>query len=292
MKSITLSSIFATGALLLAQSSVVAAAAQQTYVGCFTDSTPLESQGSYQYQSNGYCMNLCYGDNKAVFGLYNSDTCFCGDELPAKSSEEDSDDKCNKPCAAWPTVMCGGSSAYSVYLTGYKSNVAYYSSGDDDSDSSSSSSNSTSTTSSNSSSDDSTTTSTDDNSAATVTTTSNSDAEMATVTSNPDESSSDKKDGPNTAAIAAGVVIGVVGFAALVGAGFFLWRFKKRHPADQRLGEMSNVEQFGKPVSQDSMSDSRFDGDFMAQRRQSNGSIDDDRDFSRRILQVTNPDRH
>jgi cell wall integrity and stress response component len=34
------------------------------------------------------------------------------------------------------------------------------------------------------------------------------------------------------------------------------------------------------------MSDSRFDGDFMAQRRQSNGSIDDDQDFSRRILQV------
>lgn len=103
---------------------------------------------------------------------------------------------------------------------------------------------------------------------------------------------SDKKEGPNTAAIAAGVVIGVVGFAALVGAGFFLWRFKNRHPGDQRMREMSNVEQFGKPVSRDSAADSRFDGDFMAQRRQSNGSIDDDRDFSRRILQVTNPDRH
>jgi cell wall integrity and stress response component len=83
----------------------------------------------------------------------------------------------------------------------------------------------------------------------------------------------------------------VVGLAALVGAGFFLWRFKTRHPADNRLREMSNVEQFGKPMSQDSMSESRFDGDFGAQRRQSNGSIDDDRDFSRRILQVTNPDR-
>ncbi|KAL4930739.1 WSC domain-containing protein [Aspergillus undulatus] len=289
MKSFTLSSVFATGALLLAQSSPVVGAAQQTYIGCFTDSTPLKSQGSYQYQSNGYCMNLCYNDGKAVFGLYNSDTCLCGDEIPAKSNEEDSDDKCNKPCAAWPTVMCGGSDAYSVYLTGYKSNVAYYSDGSDD-DSSSSSSNSSTSTTSSSDSDDSTT-STDDSSVATATTTGGS-AEMATVTSSPDESSDNKKDGPNTAAIAAGVVIGVVGFAALVGAGFFLWRFKKRHPADQRRGEMSNVEQFGKPVSQDSMSDYRFDGDFMAQRRQSNGSIDDDRDFSRRILQVTNPDRH
>lgn len=114
---------------------------------------------------------------------------------------------------------------------------------------------------------------------------------MATVTTSPD-SDSNKKDGPNTAAIAAGAVIGVVGFAAIVGAGFFLWRFKKRHPADQRIREMGNVEQFGKPMSRDSMSDFRFDGDYMAQRRQSNGSIDDDRDFSRRILQVTNPDRH
>lgn len=49
----------------------------------------------------------------------------------------------------------------------------------------------------------------------------------------------------------------------------------------------NNIDSFGaKPMSQSSMSDSRFDGDFMAQRRQSNGSIDDDQDFSRRILQV------
>jgi cell wall integrity and stress response component len=50
----------------------------------------------------------------------------------------------------------------------------------------------------------------------------------------------------------------------------------------------NDIDNFGaKPMSQSSQSDSRFDGDFMAQRRQSNGSIDDDQDFSRRILQVT-----
>lgn len=99
------------------------------------------------------------------------------------------------------------------------------------------------------------------------------------------------KDGPNTAAIAAGVVVGVVGFCSLVGAGFFLWRFRKRtNVRPQYSNNAGATEHFGKPMSQDSMSDSRFDGDFMAQRRQSNGSIDDDQDFSRRILQVTNPD--
>ncbi|KAL4860800.1 hypothetical protein BDV12DRAFT_181094 [Aspergillus spectabilis] len=272
MKSITLSSVFATAVLLLAGSSP-ATAQQEDYVGCFSSSKPLEDQGSYQYQSNGYCLNLCYKKGNAVFGLYNEKYCLCGDMIPAKSTKE-SDDSCNTPCAAWPIVNCGGTDAYSIYRTGYSDNVQYYSSG------SSSSSNSTSTT----SSDDSTTTSSSESSST------NTGKPAAETQSNAANEES-KKDGPNTATIAAGVVIGVVGLAALVGAGFFLWRFKTRHPADNRLREMSNVEQFGKPMSQDSMSEARFDGDFGAQRRQSNGSIDDDRDFSRRILQVTNPDR-
>lgn len=98
----------------------------------------------------------------------------------------------------------------------------------------------------------------------------------------------DKKDsGPNTAAIAAGVVVGVVGFCALVGAVFFLWRFRNRKAAENQYRRSVGADNYGgKPMSQSSMSDSRFDGDFMAQRRQSNGSIDDDQDFSRRILQV------
>lgn len=86
----------------------------------------------------------------------------------------------------------------------------------------------------------------------------------------------------NTAAIAAGVVVGVVGVAALAGAAFFFYRSRKQKARGYRGGRDS-----GPP----SMSDSRFDGQYMAQRRQSNGSIDDDQDFSRRILQVTNPDR-
>ncbi|KAL2811137.1 WSC domain-containing protein [Aspergillus granulosus] len=276
MKSISVSSVLAASLMLLAGSSP-AAAQQESYVGCFTSFKPLEDQGSYQFQSNGYCLNLCYGKGYSVFGLYNTDHCFCGNKLPAKSTKEDSDDMCNKSCAAWPSVMCGGSNAYSVYLTGLEPNVPYYSSGTSSSSTTSSSSNSTATQTSGSSA------------------STNSEVAVETFSSAPtaESSNKDKKDdGPNTAAIAAGVVIGVVGLAALIGAAFFLYRFKTRHPADNRLREMRNVEQFGKHTTSDSMSDSRFDGDFMAQRRQSNGSIDDDRDFSRRILQVTNPDRH
>ncbi|KAL3470537.1 hypothetical protein BJX99DRAFT_47956 [Aspergillus californicus] len=277
MRSINVSSVLATTVLLLA-GSTPAAAQQETYIGCFSSSKPLKDQGSYEYQSNGYCMNLCYNNGNSVFGLFNKDHCFCGDTLPVKSDLVD-DDNCNRGCAAWPTVMCGGTDAYSVYLTGKESNVPYLSTGSSSSSSSNSSSSST---------DDSDSSTTQTGGASTTTA---EDVAVATATaSSNDSGDKSEKDGPNTAAIAAGVVIGVVGLAALVGAGFFLWRFKKRHPADQRMREMGTVEQFGKPVSHDSMSDSRFDGDFMAQRRQSNGSIDDDRDFSRRILQVTNPD--
>lgn len=113
-----------------------------------------------------------------------------------------------------------------------------------------------------------------------------SDGSVTTVTAANETNGADKDSGPNTAAIAAGVVVGVVGFCALVGAGFFLWRFRKRKSIEEEYRRNAAIDQYGKPKSASTMSDSRFDGDFLAQRRQSNGSIDDDQDFSRRILQV------
>ncbi|RHZ46144.1 WSC domain-containing protein [Aspergillus thermomutatus] len=235
--------------------------------------------------SNGYCQQLCLKSNSLVFALTKGSNCLCGNQLPAKSAKT-SDSDCNVKCAGWPDVMCGGEDAFSVYLTGLSSKVSYYS----DDSSSSTNSSSTSTT----------------NGGSTVTTGSHGQVvtqgeQTVIVTAPASEADSTNgansqqksSNGPNTAAIAAGVVVGVVGFCSLVGAGFFLWRFRKRTNVQPQYSNNAANEHFGKPMSQDSMSDSRFDGDFMAQRRQSNGSIDDDQDFSRRILQVTNPDhRH
>ncbi|KAF4241215.1 hypothetical protein CNMCM6457_006318 [Aspergillus fumigatiaffinis] len=231
--------------------------------------------------SNGYCQQLCLkSNNNLVFALTKGSNCLCGNVLPAKSAKT-ADSDCNVKCAGWPDVMCGGASTFSVYLTGLSSNVPYY---QDDDSSASTNSSSTSTT----------------NGGSTVTTgsqgqvvTQGEQTVVVTAASGNGVGATnglneeEKKDGPNTAAIAAGVVVGVVGFCSLVGAGFFLWRFRKRtNVQPQYSNNAGATEHFGKPVSQDSMSDSRFDGDFMAQRRQSNGSIDDDQDFSRRILQV------
>lgn len=163
----------------------------------------------------------------------------------------------------------GGKNTYSVYLVDEsdESSVSTASSGD----SSSSSSSSTST----------------DTSSPTKTHIETNNGQTILVTQAPESQGAETKEDDggksNTAAIAAGVVVGVVGFFALIGAAFFFYRFKKRKASGNYLNN-GPIEHYNKPMS--TSSNSRFDGDFMAQRRQSNGSIDDDQDFSRRILQV------
>lgn len=265
MRFSTIRSAFLTSTLFFAASVPVMAAGSSSK-GCYSDATPLKDQGPYTFQSSGYCKTQCTKKNKAVYALYQGSNCLCGDEIPA-SSKKVSDDECNVSCNGYPSDKCGGDNAYAVYLTGESDDVKTYGSSSSTDSSSSTSTDGTVETSG----------------GHTVT------ATAASETGSTDETSKDS--GPNTAAIAAGVVVGVVGFCALVGAGFFLWRFRKRKGMQNEYSRNARIDNFGKPKSTSSMSDSRFDGDFLAQRRQSNGSIDDDQDFSRRILKVTNPDR-
>lgn len=106
----------------------------------------------------------------------------------------------------------------------------------------------------------------------------------ASTTSAPTE---DK--GPNTAGIAAGVVVGVLALAAIIGGVFFYLRRQRRLEVEDEYRRQAAVNQFvsgGKlHTSNSSMTDSRLDPEFMA-RRQSNGSIADNEDYSRRILKV------
>ncbi|EER44152.1 WSC domain-containing protein [Histoplasma capsulatum var. duboisii H88] len=97
--------------------------------------------------------------------------------------------------------------------------------------------------------------------------------------------------GPNKAGIAAGVVVGIVALGAIIGGGFFFMKYKKRKAVEEEYRRNATISSFvsgGKPLSsqQSSLSDSRLDQAMMSHRRQSNGSIADDQDFSRRILQT------
>ena len=101
-------------------------------------------------------------------------------------------------------------------------------------------------------------------------------------------SQSNSSKGPNKAGIAAGAVVGVVALCALVGGLFFYLRNRKRRAADDEYHRNATGSHAGGagPLSSSSMSDSRLEPSVMMQRRQSDGSIADNQDYSRRILKV------
>jgi cell wall integrity and stress response component len=98
-----------------------------------------------------------------------------------------------------------------------------------------------------------------------------------------------KKSGPNKAGIAAGVVVGVVVIVAIIGGVLFYLRHRRRRAVEEEYRRQAAVNSFvsGNKLhtSNSSMTDSRLDPEFMM-RRQSNGSIADNEDYSRRILKV------
>ncbi|KAL9045480.1 MAG: hypothetical protein Q9214_001478, partial [Letrouitia sp. 1 TL-2023] len=96
-----------------------------------------------------------------------------------------------------------------------------------------------------------------------------------------------KAKGPNTAGIAAGVVVGIAAVGAVAGGLFLFLRNRKRRAVEagyHRDSASSIVGETRPPPSSHSMSDSRLEPSVMMQRRQSDGSIADNQDYSRRIL--------
>ena len=101
--------------------------------------------------------------------------------------------------------------------------------------------------------------------------------------------SSDPSGGSNKVGIAVGVTVAVVAVAVVIGALFFWMRHRKNRAIQEerdRLQSMTNTVTGEKPGSSYSLGDSRLNQSVMFQRRQSDGSIADNEDYSRRILQV------
>ena len=101
-----------------------------------------------------------------------------------------------------------------------------------------------------------------------------------------------KPSGTNKAAIAAGAVVGVVVLCAFLGGLFFFFRQKRRKEMQREhrrsaaiISNLANHSE--KPPSTLSLSDSRLEPSVMFSRRQSDGSIADNQDYSRRILKVS-----
>ncbi|MCJ1483411.1 hypothetical protein MMC06_003578 [Schaereria dolodes] len=223
--------------------------------------------------------------------------CWCGDLLPPLSSNTSSS-ACNTPCDGIDTEICGGSNAWTVYLTGMTASVG---SSDGSGGSSSPSSSSTTVAPQTTAAPAATALPNDSN------TQNNGSPSIVRIASTvfvtqPGSTSAQviyttevaKPTGPNKAAIAAGVVVGVVGACAIIGALIFYLRQRRRKAVEEEYRRNTAISNYaangGKPLSTTSLPDSRLEPSVMMQRRQSDGSIADNQDYSRRILKVTNPD--
>ncbi|CAL5866013.1 uncharacterized protein PFLUO_LOCUS220 [Penicillium psychrofluorescens] len=83
---------------------------------CFSDPGTLQDQGSYDFQSLGYCRAQCWKGHFTVAALSKM-SCWCGHDMPPKDKQV-KDSKCNVPCAGYPEDECGGHNAWSVFSIG------------------------------------------------------------------------------------------------------------------------------------------------------------------------------
>jgi cell wall integrity and stress response component len=242
---------------------------QLTPHGCYNSGANLTETAVEDNVSGGSCYNACKAANYYVSGLHGT-KCYCGMVYPP-IKDLLSDDKCNYPCPGYGKEACGalGGTVYSIFNTGIEVDVEDYSPPGT------------------------TTTSATPTSAPTKTSAAETSVVTETDNVTPTSTPKEEKKGPNVAAIAAGVVVGVVVLGAGIGALFFVVRRKRNAEIEEEHRRNAAVNAFingSKPPGSSgsiSMTDSRLDP-VMAHRRMSDGSIADNQDYSRRILRVTN----
>jgi cell wall integrity and stress response component len=244
--------------------------------GCYSTPVPMIYHGPYIYQSYGNCQQICYGFGNLVMGLGNGTDCWCGDELPPVNAKVDNS-SCNTPCAGygdntcasflrsfwWLTQTGGSGKDWTVFLTGYSLNsVANF-----------------------------------DPSASSSSTITNGPTASATSTGK------SGKSGSSAGGIAAGVIVAVLVVAAIFGG--VLFYFRRKREQDNEIEEIhakkdmsfASAASSGPSAAAQAGSgdrpgmwapDSRMDSG-TTQQRMSTGSIADNQDFSRRILEVCRP---
>ncbi|KAI1609245.1 cell wall integrity and stress response component [Exophiala viscosa] len=272
LRAVILTSAFAFFSSAAAQSSATttdAPSAVQT-LGCYSKPDPLVEQGSYTFQTSGYCQTQCVALNKAVMAITGGSTCYCGTELPALDLEVD-DSKCDSPCNGYDSQNCGGLGYWQLYLTGLTADVE------------------TAANSTSSAAAAATTQATQTSATTQPAVVTKAGATVVVTASASSTASAAKSGGSSKVGIAVGVVVGVVAVAAIAG-GTLLW-FRHKRNRDIEEEHRRNAAIGGTQSDKSSKTDQRLDPSIYSHRRQSIGSIADERDFSRRILQVRNPDR-
>jgi cell wall integrity and stress response component len=269
-------SISALATSVLAQSGQTASAtnpikAVQT-LGCYSSlDSSFANQGSYTYQSSGYCQIICSNQLKNVMATSQGSNCYCGDHIPAQSAIVPNS-TCNSPCNGYDQEDCGGDTTFTVYLSGLKTDV--------ETDGSSSSSSNPSTTAKGGSS-------SAGQSPSVIT-----KAGQTIFVTPTDAADGHSSGGSSKVGIAVGVVVGVLAIAAIVGCLIFFMKQRRRKAVEEEYKRNAANAEFLRQKSSKSETSSTTDNRLdqaatFTHRRQSIGSIADENDFSRRILQVS-----
>ena len=230
-------------------------------------------------------------------GLNRGSDCWCGSALPPESDKVD-DSECSSPCTGFGEAKCGGTNAYSIYLTGYDNSVgsaAGSSTSDSNSDGFGGGSGIGGGSSSTPNSPPSSPTQMGSTTVSQAPSVITKAGETIVVTASgqvdaTSQASTGSNGGSNKIGIAVGVVVGAIVLCALLGGGFFFIRHRNRKAVEEEYRRNQAINSFvtsDKPHSKGgSISDQRLDPSLVHHRRQSDGSIADEMDFSRRILQV------
>ncbi|CAN9100117.1 unnamed protein product [Alternaria alternata] len=244
-------------------------ASAMTSIGSlFETSTPLENHGPYGFQSPGNCQLVAWSKTRTSWACPDGKECWCGDEIPAKDWQDYERDMryplCRRRYVAmwWKERLVGRShrkhSEPRSTITSPTCPAAASAAPKPSS----------------------------------AAPTSTAAAQASATPSEAPKEDEDSK--PNTVAIAVGVVVGntspCLHRTCLVYGSYCAGDVSTQAEEDYRRNA-ANVNAFvngGKlHTSNSSMNDSRLDPSFV-DRRQSNGSIADNEDYSRRILKVTN----
>ncbi|PYI02537.1 WSC-domain-containing protein [Aspergillus sclerotiicarbonarius CBS 121057] len=99
--------------LALSMLSLLTSVSAYTTVGCYTSPGQLTSTGTYQFQSQGYCQQVCTKQNQPIFALHNGNKCYCGDQLPPPETKVSST-QCQTPCSGFPSEYCGNTTTWLI----------------------------------------------------------------------------------------------------------------------------------------------------------------------------------
>ncbi|KAI1633978.1 hypothetical protein F4809DRAFT_551277 [Biscogniauxia mediterranea] len=304
----------AAGAALFAGLAQAATSVTITY--CASINTGSGSGNSSIYQSDGLCHDFCVDDY--AFAIVQDQDCWCSNYVPAESTQVDVDD-CDTSCPGYPSDLCGGDG-----LWGYMSLNAEPSGTTGASTSTATSTQKSSGTSTNTATPTvsvATVTAGGTISLQTVTVqpTSTSDAG-----SGPDASSAgvtSSQHGLSTGA-AVGIAVGVLAAIVILGAiGVFFWLRRRRRQRERELVESqgshrgSSAGMMGTPTTAmasvwdgENMSTGRRSSRLMPhdprmdpysaniytrfdnKSRESINTLQDNHDYSRKVLRTTNPD--